>query len=69
MTFKSKHDLGILREQQAAAIKKESLKLLKVKKKQDARDLKQVKEQRKVIKDAYDRVRERSEALAAKKWA
>ena len=58
-----------MREDRAAAIKKESIKLEKAKKKQEAKELKQLQERRIQIKAAHEKVKEKTELIAAQKWA
>ena len=49
-SMSSKQSLSLYREKHANAIKQESIKLLKAKKKQDAREMKQMKERSRQIK-------------------
>ena len=68
-SFRSRQELCHLREDRAAAIKKESIKLVKAKKKQEAKELKQLQERRIQIKAAHEKVKEKTELIAAQKWA
>ena len=61
----SKQNLALYREKHANAIKQESIKLMKAKKKQDARDMKQLRERQRSIKETQTRIREKSDQLAA----
>ena len=67
--YRSRQDLCQLREDRAAAIKRESIKLEKAKKKQAAKELKQLQERRIQIKTAQEKVKEKTEFVAAQKWA
>ena len=67
--FRSRQELCHLREDRAAAIKKESIRLEKAKKKQEAKELKQLQERRIQIKAAHEKAKEKTEQIAAQKWA
>ena len=68
-SMNSKQSLSLYREKHANAIKQESIRLLKAKKKQDAREMKQMKERSRQIKAGQERIREKTDRMAAEKWA
>ena len=57
----SRQSLGVFREKQANSIKQESIKLLKSKKKQDKKEMKQLQENSRQIKAGQERIREKAD--------
>lgn len=59
----------MLKVEQAAAIKKESIKLAKAKKRQEAREIKQLQERCMYLKAQEHRAKQKVDKVAAQKWA
>ena len=68
-TMRSRHDLSLIRERQADMVKKESQMLKKAKKKHDAREMKAIIEKNNNIRATQEKIREKSDKIAAQKWA